>query len=107
MKPQHLARQAALARPRQEIADPRTVRAIGLSERVGEQKRPLAFPEIAVDFLAVSRNVPFEVQNIVGDLEGKAEQTAQAIEPTKVALLAIGDERANPHRVNEAVPSGL
>ena len=56
MEPQHFARQTALARPRQKAADPRTVSAIGLAERVREQKGPFAFPEIAVDLLAVSRN---------------------------------------------------
>ena len=57
MEPQHLARQAALARPRQEAAYPRAVRAIGVAKRVREQKGPFALPEIAVDLLAVSRNV--------------------------------------------------
>src|ERR1700730_3469526 len=107
MEPQHLAGQAALTRPSQEATNPRAVRAIGVLERVREQKGPFPFPEIAVDLLAVSRNVPVEVQYIVGNLEGQSEQITEAIESAEILIVAVGDERADPHWVNEAVPSGL
>jgi hypothetical protein len=102
VKPQHLARQAAFARPRQEAADPRSVRAIGVTQRVREQKGPFAFPEITVDFLAVARNIPVEVQDVVGDLEGQPEQVAEAIEAIEFLIVSVGDECADPHGVNEA-----
>src|SRR6516162_3249023 len=86
-KPQHLARQATLARSRQEAGHPCLVRALGVAERTREQQGPFAFPEIAVDFLAVLRNVSFEVQNIVGDLEGEPKQVAEPIESIETAIL--------------------
>src|SRR5262245_61858270 len=107
MEPEHLARKAALARPRQKVRDPRAVRAMGLSERAGEQKGPLAFPKIAVDLFAVSRDVTFEIQNIIGDLEGEPEQIAEAIESVEILIIAIRDEGADAHWMNEAVPGGL
>src|ERR1700722_1019900 len=61
VQPQNLTRQAALARPRQKAPDPRSVRATRLTKRMREQKGAFAFPEIPVDFLAVSRQVPLEV----------------------------------------------
>ena len=85
LEPQHLARQAALARPRQEVSDPCPVRCIGVAERVREQKGAFAFQQIAVDLLAVSRNVSVEVQDVVGDLERSAKQIAEAIEPIEIA----------------------
>ena len=72
-----------------------------------EQKGAFAFPEIPVDLLAVSRNVPVEVQDVVGDLERHPEQVAKAIEPVEIPIVAIGDKGADPQRVNEAVPGGL
>src|SRR5215510_12683346 len=80
---------------------------MGLSKRVGEKKGPLAFPEIAIDLFAVSRNVPFEIQNIIGDLEGEPEEIAEAIESAEILIVAIRDEGADAHRMNEAVPGGL
>ena len=74
---------------------------------MGEQKGAFALPEIPVDLLAVSRNVPVEVQDIVGDLERRSEQVAEAIEPIEISIVAIGDKGADPQRVDEAVPSGL
>src|SRR5262249_54057290 len=41
------------------------------------------------------------------DLEGETEKIAEAIESAELPILAIGDERADPQRVNEAVPGGL
>ena len=72
-----------------------------------EQEGPFAFPEIAVDLLAVARNVAVEVEHVVGDLERQPEQIAEAIEPIEILIVSVGDERADPHRVNEAVPGGL
>src|SRR4029077_19213479 len=43
----------------------------------------------------------------VRDLEGEPEQVAEAVEATEVGIVAAGDERADPHRVDEAVPGGL
>jgi len=78
-----------------------------VTQRVREQKGPFAFPEITVDFLAIARNIPVEVQDVVGDLEGQPEQVAEAIEAIEFLIVAVGDECADPHGVNEAVPSGL
>ena len=72
-----------------------------------EHKGALAFPEIPVDLLAVSRNVPVEVEDVVCDLERRSEQVAEAIEPVEIPIVAVGDKGADPHRVNEAVPGGL
>jgi hypothetical protein len=107
MEPQHLAWQAALARPRQKAAHPGAVRAAGSSDRTREQKGAFSLPEITADLLPVSGKAPLEVQHVVGDLERQPEQVAEAIEAVEVPVAAIGDERADPHRVNEAVPGGL
>ena len=107
MEPQHLARQPALSRSRQEAGHPRPIRAIGLAKRARQHQGTFALPQVAVDLLAVSGNGPLEVQNIVGDLESEPEQIAEPIEPAEIAILAIGGERADPHRVNEAVPGSL
>jgi hypothetical protein len=40
VEPQHVARQAAFAPPRQEAADPRSVCAFGVTQRVRERKGP-------------------------------------------------------------------
>src|ERR1700729_1886044 len=74
---------------------------------MGEQKGAFALPEIPVDLLAVSRNVPVEVQDVVCDLERRPEQVAEVIEPVEIPIVAIGDKGADPQRVNEAVPGGL
>ena len=107
MEPQHFARQAALARPRQKAADPSTVSGIAWpracvsrSVRLPSQRSP----SISLPYRA---NVATEVQNIVGDLERQPEQIAETIEPVEVLIVAVGDERADPHRVNEAVPGRL
>src|SRR5215831_15951560 len=107
VKPQHFAREAALARPGQEAGNPRPVCVMGAVERARQQQGPFALPEVTVDLLAVSRNVPLQVQNVVGDLEGEPEQVAEPIESAEIPILAIGDEGANSHRVNEAVPTSL
>src|SRR5262249_920734 len=101
MESQHFARQSALARSRQEIGHPRPVRAMGVAERAGEQQRPFAFPKIAVDLLAVSRNVTFEVQNVVSDLKRESEQVPKSVETAEIPILAIGNQRADSHWVNE------
>jgi hypothetical protein len=54
MEPQYFARQPALTRPRQKIASPRTVGAIGVTQRVRQHNGAFPFPVVAVDFLAIS-----------------------------------------------------
>src|SRR3984885_15371783 len=74
---------------------------------MGEQKGALALPEIPVDLLAVSRHVPVEVQDVVCDLERRADEEAEAIEPVENPIAGIRDKGTDRQRVNEAVPGGL
>src|SRR5262245_46423704 len=98
MEPQHLAW------PCQKAAHPGAVRAAASSDRTREA---FSLPEITADLLPVSGKAPLEVQHVVGDLERQPEQVAEAIEAVEAPVATIGDERADPHRVNEAVPGGL
>ena len=72
-----------------------------------EQKGPFPLPEIATDLLPISRLAPLKVQHVVGDLERQPKQVAETIEAVEVPIVAVGDDRADPHRVNEAVPGRL
>jgi hypothetical protein len=92
MEPQHLAQEAALARPRQKAADPSSVRVAGSSQRMRERKGPFPLKEITADLLPVSGKAPLEVQHVVGDLERQPEQVAEAIEAVEVQVAAIGDD---------------
>ena len=98
MQPQHLTQQAAFARPRHKAADPGAVRAAGVSQRVREEKGTFSLPEITADLFPVSRETSLEVQHVVGDLECQPEQVAEAIEAVEIAIVAIGNKRADSQR---------
>ena len=39
--------------------------------------------------------------------KASAEQIAEAVEAIEILVVAVGDECADPHRMDEAVPGGL
>src|SRR5262245_62832050 len=107
MESEDLAREAALAGAPKEAAHPVAIAAARVAERVREHQVALARPEVAADFLAVALGAAAQVQHVVRDLKGQAEQVAEAIEAAEVPVVAIGDQRADAHRVDEAVPGCL
>src|SRR5271163_361269 len=90
MEAQHLARQAAITRSRQEIVDPLTVCAIGMAKRMGEQKCSFAFPEVSVDLLSVFGNIAIEVEQVVSDLKRQSQEIAESIKPTEIRVVTVG-----------------
>ncbi len=77
MQPQNFARQAPLTGSCEKAADPGAVGRIGMTERVRQDDRALAFPQIAVDLLAVAADVTDEIEHIVGDLQSMPKQIAE------------------------------
>src|SRR5829696_8246703 len=52
----------------------------GVAERVEQDQRALALPEVAPDLLAVVVRVGAQVQQVVGDLERHAEMATEGFE---------------------------
>ena len=101
------ARQPAFARPLEKAREPLPVAQTGVRQRVGQEKRPFALPQIAIDFLAVALQTSVQVQNVVCDLERQSNQKAEGVEPAEIRILAVGHKRADPHGVDETVPGRL
>ena len=74
---------------------------------VRDGQRALAFPQVAANLLAVARLVADEIQHVVVDLERGAEQEPELMEPIERVVVGARDDRADPHRVDEAVPGRL
>ena len=108
MEPQHLARQAALARPRQESSLIHARSALlGLPSACASRR--VRFPSQRSPLISLPYRATFPLRFRTSSVIWNAspEQIAEAIEPVEIAVVAIGDKRADPHRVNEAVPGGL
>ena len=53
---------------------------LGTSQGVQQHQGPLALPEVAADLLAVLLRVRPQVQQVVGDLKGRAEVPAEGLQ---------------------------
>ena len=96
---QHLARQPALARPCQKADDPAAVDGADALQRMRQDERALALPQVAVDLLAVALDAAAQVEHVVGDPVGQPEQVAVAVEAAEIGVAAVGDQRADTQRM--------
>jgi hypothetical protein len=78
-----------------------------VAERVEEHQGPFALPQVAADLLAVVLGVRPEVQEVVGDLEGRAEVAAEGFERPELCGRRTGGDCADLHGRDERVPAGL
>src|SRR5262245_2760589 len=72
-----------------------------------QHKRPLALPDISAEFLSVAGLVPPEVQEIVLDLKGGAQEEPETEEAIEVRFASRPDERADPTWIDGRIPAGL
>ena len=72
-----------------------------------ERQRSLALVEVAENLLAVCRLVADEVEQIVTDLEGRAEVKPEAHQRRQFRRAARPDDRADPQRMDGGVPARL
>jgi hypothetical protein len=70
-----------------------------------QRQRALALVEVAEDLLAVLLLVADEVQQVVADLEGRAEVEAEPDQRSQVGLTARTHDGADPQRVDRGVPA--
>ena len=106
MEPQHLAQEAALARPRQKAADPSRLALLGPSQRMRERKGPFPLKRLPPISFPYRAWLPGRFSTSSAILQRQPEQVAETIEAVEVPelILAVGGKRPDPHRVNEAVP---
>jgi hypothetical protein len=69
-------------------------------QEVNQHQRPLPFPEVAGELLAVAFRVSGEVEPVVLDLEGGAEEESEADEAVEIGSVAGADEGADAARVD-------
>ena len=72
-----------------------------------QRQRPLALVEVAVDLLAVLALGADQVQQIVLDLERRAEVEAEPHHRPQVGLAAGADQGPDPQGMDGRVPAGL
>src|SRR5262249_54476652 len=73
-------RLAVPRRQREDLRDPVPLVLVRALEQADDHQRPLALAEVALELLAVDGLVADQVQDVVLDLEGRADQKAEADE---------------------------
>src|SRR5439155_1528353 len=91
----------------EEGGEPRALVGARAPEEGYQHEGPLALPDVAVALLPVAARIAGEVQEVVLDLEGRAEKEAEADEAVEVAVAARADQRTDPARVDGRVPARL
>ena len=94
------------ARARQMREQATSLLGLGCARDVDQHQRALALVEIAVDLLAIGL-VGFEVENVVLDLERRAEEEAEADQRVEIGRPARGDHRAHAQGMDRRQPAGL
>src|SRR6185312_15054600 len=95
-----LTGQPALPATSDEVLQHGSFGGAGTGKGVDERQGALALVEVAVDLLAVHRLVAGDVEQVVVDLERRAEQKTEGVEPVEVLHIRVGDDRADAHRVD-------
>src|SRR4051812_8808779 len=106
-QPGYLARQSLRARLAEECLDALSLTGIRMGEEVSQDERAFALEQVAADLLTVARAIARQVQDVVLDLKGGAQEISETVEPVEVPAARVGNQRADACRVNEAVPPGL
>src|SRR3984957_9605073 len=73
---------------------------------MNQHQRPLAFPDIPVNLLAVTL-VSYKVEQIILDLECGAEKKSVAHERIQIHRVAASDQCADADRINRSQPTGF
>src|SRR5262249_59929901 len=107
VEPAHLVPAAVAARLAEEILEGPPLGGGGDGEEADQHEGPLALPEVAGDLLAVLGVVADQVQEVVLDLEGGAQEPAEAVEAVAGDSALAGAERPHPPGIRAGGPRGL
>ena len=90
------------------MPDALAVAGIGGREQMDHHQRPLALAEVAERLLAVHRLGPGEVEDVVPDLERRAQEEAEPQQRSRSpARLRVPISAPDPQRQQRRVPAGL
>ncbi|CAM5319926.1 hypothetical protein SGLAM104S_01970 [Streptomyces glaucescens] len=92
----------------QDVEEAGALVGVGGAEEVDQHHRALAFEQVAEGLLAVEGFLPHEVEDVVLDLEGDADQAERLVEPAQYGR--VGDPGAHgpdAARAHAGVPAGL
>src|SRR5688572_31533556 len=76
-------------------------------EQIDQHERPLPYPEVAPELLAVATAIANQVEEVVLYLERGSQEESEADEAVEPALASRPDERTDAARIDGRVPTGL
>src|SRR5205823_14388708 len=76
------------------------------TQRVQEDQRAFAFPQVAADLIAVLLWIGPHVEPVVGDLEGDAQLAPEGYQLVHLLVGSTRGDRADLHGLDDAVPIG-
>ena len=105
--PPHVLVAPLRVRKREVLAETGLLGRRGVLEKMDQHQRALALDDVAGEVLPVDVAVARHVQDVVLNLERRAQEIAELDEPVGLERLPGADQRARTARENRGVPAGL